>query len=60
MRWSDYHRCRKYRRKKYRRGFNDRWANLYWRYHFKLYGKHEPLWDIINEGIVWPQKGKKK
>lgn len=42
--WSDFHRLRKYRRKKYRRGFNDRWAALYWRYHFKVHGPHLSLW----------------
>lgn len=44
MRWSHYHRMRKYRRKKYRRGFDDHMAALYWRYHRKVFGRDEPLW----------------
>jgi hypothetical protein len=44
-RWSDHHRLRKYRRKKYNGGFNLRYAILYWRYHFKVHGGHVRLWQ---------------
>jgi hypothetical protein len=44
MRWSTYHRLRKYRRKKHNGGWNDRYAVLYWRYHHKLYGSSQELW----------------
>jgi hypothetical protein len=45
-RWSDWHRLRKYRRKKMRRAFEDRCALLYWRYHSRVYGPHRPLWLV--------------
>jgi hypothetical protein len=47
MKHSDFHRFRKYQRKKDRArgtGKFDRLACLYWRYWFKRYGAHEPLW----------------
>lgn len=37
-----FHRLRKYKRKKFRA--SDPKAVLYWRYWFKMYGQHEPLW----------------
>ena len=40
---SDQCRLRKYARKK-ARDIN-RWAHLYWRYHFKVYGPHQMLWN---------------
>lgn len=27
------------------------YLTLYWRYWHRVYGKHIPLWDIINEGV---------
>lgn len=44
--WSDFHRLRKYKRKKERD--LDRWGILYWRYHFKVYGPHLDLWEADN------------
>lgn len=43
MRYSDWHRLRKYRRKK-GRDIN-RWSHLYWRYHKKVYGQHQLVYD---------------
>jgi len=39
-----FHRLRKYRRKKFHK--SDPLALKYWTYWFKLYGKHQSLWDI--------------
>ena len=42
-------RLRKYLRKKRRaktpEKFN-RWARLYWRYHFQVHGPHECIWEV--------------
>ena len=42
--WSDFHRLRKYRRKKFKT--SDPKALLYWRYHFKVHGPHQLLWEM--------------
>ena len=39
-----HHRLRKYARKKFKQ--SDPQALLYWRYWHKLYGGHQPLWDV--------------
>ena len=38
-----FHRYRKWKRKAFRR--RDPLALMKWRYWFKLYGEHVPLWD---------------
>lgn len=45
MRWSDFHRLRKYRRR-LRRRWSDAVSLLAWRYHFKVYGPHKLLWGL--------------
>lgn len=46
MKWSYYHKLRKYSKRKYRSKFNE-WINiLYYRYFFKFYGNHKCLWEI--------------
>lgn len=44
--WTNFHRLRKYKRKK--ESDINRWAHLYWRYHFKFYGDHIDLWELDN------------
>jgi hypothetical protein len=42
--WSDFHRLRKYARRKRRHPGATSILALYWRYHFKVHGPHECLW----------------
>jgi hypothetical protein len=42
------------KQRKYRTGKRlTHYISLYYNYFFQVFGKHEHLWDIINEGIVW-------
>jgi hypothetical protein len=42
------HRLRRIKRRKKDPKSFDHFARLYWRYHFKVYGKHVNLWGIWN------------
>lgn len=43
MKWSYYHRMRKYKRKKLR-AYSDKMTQLYWNYAVKVFGELGPSW----------------